>query len=137
MEEYNEQTVDNLTEETTSEKTANNMNGLKMNAPKSNAVLICGILSIVTCCCGSGFVGIAIAIIAIILAAKSKKEYELNHDLYDENSLGKVKTGKICAIIGLILGIVVFIITIIAAHSNLGNFDISNITSEGWDQLGY
>ncbi|MBR5983650.1 MAG: hypothetical protein IK025_08035 [Bacteroidales bacterium] len=114
-----------------------NKSGLKMNAPHANAVLTLGILSIVTCCCCNGIIGFIMSIIAIILAVKSKKEFNRNTNLYDEKSFGKVTAGKTCAIIGLIAGILMFTIAIIVVYLALD--DVSGITGSvnGWDGLGY
>jgi len=78
----------------------------KQTLPNSTLVLVFGILSIVGCCC-YGLPGIIFAIIALIVANKSSKLYKENPDSY----LGyqNLKTGKIMAIIGLILSILLFI----------------------------
>ena len=120
-----------------SPKTNNQQGNLRMSAPHANLILAFGIVSIVTCCCCSGILGIIFAIIAIILAVKSKKEFTLNSDLYDENTFGKVKSGKTCAIIGLILGILMFAIAMIVISVNLQD-GASIMGMEGsWDCLGY
>ena len=41
----------------------------KRNLPNGTAVLVLGILSIVTCCC-YGFIGLTFGIIAVVLANK-------------------------------------------------------------------
>lgn len=112
-------------------------NEFNLPAPYSNAILTLGILSIITCCCCNGIIGIILSIIAIILAAKSKKEIRRNSDIYNENTLGKVNAGRTCAIIGLTVGILMFVIAIIVVHFALD--DVSSITSyaNGWDGLGY
>ena len=112
-------------------------NEFNLPAPYSNAILTLGILSIITCCCCNGIIGIILSIIAIILAAKSKKEIRRNSDIYNENTLGKVNAGRTCAIIGLTVGILMFVIAILVVHFALD--DVSNITNSanGWDGLGY
>ena len=115
----------------------NNSDGLKLPAPHANLILSFGIISIVTCCCCSGILGIVFSIIAIILAVKSKKEFTCNSDLYNENTFGKVNAGKTCAIIGLILGILMFAIAMIVISLNLSD-GASIMGLEGsWDGLGY
>lgn len=113
----------------------NDNNSLKMPAPHANLILAFGIMSIITFCCCSGVLGIIFSIIAIILAQKSKREFTTNSDLYDENTFGKVSTGKTCAIIGLVLSIIVFIIAIVFMNT----IDTNEFLSEynGWNRLGY
>jgi len=108
---------------------------MKLPAPYSGLVLTMGILSIFTFCCCSGILGIIFSIIAIVFAIVSKREVKRNSDLYDENSLGKVNAGKICAIVGLILGLVTLIIAIVVVQS-FSSADILESTS-AWDQMGY
>jgi hypothetical protein len=81
----------------------------KQKLPNATAVLILGILSIVGCCFYA--VGIIFSIIALVMAKKDKALYALNPDLYDNYS--NLKTGRILAIIGLILNII-YIILIVA-----------------------
>lgn len=120
-----------------SPKTNKPQGNLRMPAPNANLILAFGIVSIVTCCCCSGIVGIIFAIIAIILSVKSKKEFTLNSDLYDENTFGKVNAGKTCAIIGLIVGILMFTIAIIVISVNLSDGASIIDSVGGWDQMGY
>ncbi len=112
-------------------------NEFNLPAPYSNAILTLGILSIITCCCCNGIIGIILSIIAIVLAAKSKREFNRNSDMYDERTMGKVNAGRTCAIIGLTVGILMFVIAILVIHFALD--DVSSITSyaNGWDGLGY
>lgn len=110
---------------------------MNLPAPNSNAILTLGILSIITCCCCNGIIGIILSIIAIILATKSKREFKRNSDIYNEKTLGKVNAGRTCAIIGLTVGILMFVIAIILVYFALD--DVSSITGSvnGWDGLGY
>lgn len=110
---------------------------MNLPAPYSNAILTLGILSIITCCCCNGIIGIILSIIAIILATKSKREFKRNSDIYNEKTLGKVNAGRTCAIIGLTVGILMFVIAIILVYFALD--DVSSITGSvnGWDGLGY
>jgi hypothetical protein len=71
--------------------------------PNATAVLILGILSILTCCC-YGVVGIILAIVALVLANKDTKIYTENPDLYSNYS--NVKIGKILAYIGIVLSLI-------------------------------
>ncbi|HOW24912.1 MAG TPA: CCC motif membrane protein [Bacteroidales bacterium] len=71
--------------------------------PNSTAVLILGILSIIVCC----FFGLIMAIIALVMAGKGKALYEANPGKFTESSYNNMKAGKICAIVGLILSLLV------------------------------
>lgn len=88
--------------------------------PNSTLILVFGILSIITCCC-YGIVGLALGIIAIVLANKATQLYTANPEVYIGYS--NVKTGKILAIIGVILSVLylLFVIWIISVF--------------GWDTL--
>jgi uncharacterized protein YacL len=77
----------------------------KIPLPNSTAILVLGILSIVVCC----FFGIIMGIIALVLASKGKALYDANPNLYTESSFSNMKTGRICAIIGLVLSAMVTI----------------------------
>jgi len=70
-----------------------------LTLPNSTAVLVLGILSIVLCCC-FGLTGLALGIIALVLADKDEKLYRANPLMYDQGSYKNLQAGKICAIIG-------------------------------------
>ena len=72
----------------------------KQKLPNATLILIFGILSILSCCC-YGFVGIVFGVIAIVLANKATKIYLETPE--DYTGYQNVKTGKILAIIGIIL----------------------------------
>ena len=87
----------------------------KQTLPNSTGVLILGILSIVTCCC-YGVIGLPLGIIALVLANKATKVYNEAPENY--NGFSNVSTGKILAIIGIILnilliGYVIWIISVL------------------------
>lgn len=70
--------------------------------PNATAVLVLGIVSIVTCCC-YGIPGLVTGIIALFLYKKDNALYKQNPSLYsDYNNLN---TGRILAIIGIILSV--------------------------------
>ncbi len=71
--------------------------------PNSTTVLILGILSIIVCC----FLGLILAIVALVMASKGKNLYEADPGKYTVSSFNNMKAGKICAIVGLILSIIV------------------------------
>ena len=70
------------------------------NLPNGTAVLVLGILSIVTCCC-YGFIGLTLGIVALVLANKDLKLYQESPELY--LNYKNLNIGKILAIIGVVL----------------------------------
>ncbi|TXN35132.1 DUF4190 domain-containing protein [Flagellimonas hymeniacidonis] len=84
--------------------------------PNSTLILVFGIISIVTCCC-YGVLGLIFGIIALVLANKATKLYMENPEMYE--GFKNVKTGKILAIIGIVLN-VLFLAYIIWAVSYFG-----------------
>lgn len=76
--------------------------------PNATAVLVLGILSILGCCFYA--IGIVFSIIALVMAKKDMALYALNPGAYD--NYGNLKTGRILAIIGLVLNIITIITTI-------------------------
>lgn len=83
----------------------------KQKLPHSQASLILGILSIVTACCCNGLPGIILGFIGMNEAKKAKKIHDENPDAYD--GLNNANTGRVTSIIGLVLGAVILIFTII------------------------
>lgn len=81
----------------------------KQKLPNATAVLVLGILSILGCCFYA--LGIVFSIIALVMAKKDMALYAINPAGYD--NYGNLKTGRILAIIGLVLNIV-YVITLIA-----------------------
>lgn len=81
--------------------------------PNATLILVFGILSIVTCCC-YGIVGLILGIVAIVLAQKATQVYAENPELY--TGFQNVKTGKILAIIGIVLSVLylLFVIGMVA-----------------------
>lgn len=88
--------------------------------PNSTLILVFGIISIVTCCC-YGILGLIFGVIALVLANKATKLYAENPEMYD--GIKNVKTGRILAIIGIILNVIYLLMTIWA------------ISMFGWDSL--
>lgn len=72
----------------------------KRNLPNATAVLVLGILSIITCCC-YGIFGLISGIVALVLANKDIKLYRESPELY--SNYQNLNIGKILAIIGVIL----------------------------------
>ena len=83
--------------------------------PNATAILVLGILSIVIC--------LITGIIALIMAKKEMALYEANPGMYSAASYSNVKTGRICAIIGIVLqgiGILFYILFAIIFVSAIG-----------------
>lgn len=91
------------------------------NLPNSTAVLVLGIISIVSCWI-YGVPGVICGIIALVLFNKDKKLYEENPEIY-LTSYKNAKAGQICAIIGLSLSglvLIYFAIVLIFLGSMIG-----------------
>ena len=72
----------------------------KQKLPNATAVLVLGILSILTCCCW-GVIGLILGIVALILAKKDIALYIENPEQYDGYS--NINTGRVFAVIGIVL----------------------------------
>ena len=72
----------------------------RQQLPNSTLILIFGILSIIGCCC-YGVLGIIFGIIALVMAKRATEIYNAQPELY--TGYQNVKTGRILAIIGLVL----------------------------------
>jgi len=94
----------------------------KTQLPNSTLILVFGIISIVLCWC-YGIIGIPLSIIALVLAGKATKVYAENPEAY--TGFSNVKTGKILAIIGLVLNLI-FLAYIIWVISKIGLDALSN-----------
>lgn len=110
-----------------SEKTET-VHTVKVKLPNSQSALTLGILSIVTLCCCGPFIGPILAIIALVMIPKSIKIYKSNPDIYTHSSFQNLKAARVCAIIGLSLGVIFMLIA-------MGNI-IFNISSDFWEQAG-
>ena len=81
----------------------------KRSLPNVTAVLVLGILSIITCCC-YGILGLILGIVALVLANKDMKLYLENPELY--SNYKNLNIGRILAIIGISLSAVYLIVTV-------------------------
>jgi len=83
--------------------------------PNSTAVLVLGIVSIPACFCYffMGIPGLVVSIIALILSNKANRAYLENPSLYTTTSYSNLKAGKICAIVGLSLNALWFLIVMV------------------------
>lgn len=76
--------------------------------PNAMAVLILGILSILTCCCYG--LGLVLAIIAFVLYKKDMVLYNANPQGYSNYS--NLNIGRILAIIGIVLNVAYLIMLV-------------------------
>jgi len=79
--------------------------------PNSTLILVFGILSIIGCCC-YGIAGIVFGIIALVMSKRAMEIYNVEPHAY--SGYNNVKTGKILAIIGLVLSGLSLLITIVS-----------------------
>jgi len=105
----------------------------KRNLPNGTAVLVLGILSIITCCC-YGFIGLTLGIIALVLAKKDLKLYQESPELY--LNYKNINTGKILGIIGIILSSIYLICTIYL-YIFVGEQDIKDMEKNILEKLKY
>lgn len=83
-----------------------------MPLPNATPVLILGILSI-PFCCAYGIIGLVMGVIALVLAKKDERLYHLNPAAYTVNSYKNLRSGRVCAIIGIVMGSLYTIMIII------------------------
>ncbi|MGM0497631.1 MAG: CCC motif membrane protein [Bacteroidota bacterium] len=90
--------------------------------PNSTAVLVLGIISIVSVFCTYGILGIALGITGLVLAGSPMRMYNENPEKYTEASYKNLKAGHICSIIGLSLGGLFILLGILALVGIVGGF---------------
>lgn len=73
------------------------------NLPNATASLVLGIISIVGGLC-YGIGGVICGIIGLVLANKDRKLYDSAPGIYSSSSLSTSNAGRVCSIIGLIIG---------------------------------
>ncbi len=82
--------------------------------PNANTVLILGIVSVIICWWHLiSLIGIILAIITLVLAGKDLALYHSRPGVYSQASLNNIRAGRICAIIGLIISVIVFFIVML------------------------
>ena len=97
--------------------------------PNGTLIIVLGIFGYL-CCCFAGL-GIIPSGIAFFLAKKSEKLYAADPDLYDNFS--QIKTGKIVALIALILN-VLMIARIIYVIATVGWDEMQEEFMRGWNE---
>ena len=105
----------------------------KQKLPNATAVLILGILSILTCCC-YGIVGLILGIVALVLAKKDLTIYIENPELYE--GFSNINTGRILAIIGIILSSIYLIFTIYL-YAVVGEVGLKDFQENLMDKIKY
>lgn len=85
---------------------------VQQNLPNATAVLILGILSIVLSVWYLSIIGVILSIIALVLSTRDMTLYASDSSSYTLSSYNNLKAGRICAIIGLIVAIIFFVIII-------------------------
>lgn len=84
----------------------------QQSLPNATIALVLGILSIPGCCC-YGILGLILGIIAWVLAKGDINKFYQYPGAYSESSLKNAKAGKVCGIIGTVLGAIYIIMLII------------------------
>jgi uncharacterized membrane protein len=80
----------------------------KNNLPNATASIVLGILSILGGFC-YGVFGIVFGIVGLVLANKDLSLYNANPENYSQSSISNAKAGRVCSIIGLVLGVLVIL----------------------------
>ena len=102
--------------------------------PNATTSIVLGSISFICCCFSMGIGGILLSGIAFFLARKDEQAYAAQPDLY--SNFGQVKTAKIIAIIGLILGVLTLAWTVYYINS-LGGWDAyMEQTKEMYKEMG-
>ncbi|HTF02616.1 MAG TPA: CCC motif membrane protein [Bacteroidia bacterium] len=83
------------------------MYGGQLTVPNSTLVLVFGIIGIVMCGLGP-----ILGTIGLVLSGKGRKLYNANPGMYSKSSYDQMNAGRICSIIGLIIGCLVWIFLI-------------------------
>lgn len=99
-------------------------NGGSGDLPNAVATLVLGIISIIGCFFW-GIPGIICGIIAIALHSKDRKVYQSNQSYY-ANSFKLSNAGNVCAIIGLSLSALYFILVLIIFIGGVGSANFSS-----------
>lgn len=76
--------------------------------PNAILVLVLGIISLVT----FGFlgIGVCVGIIALVLATRAGNLYKTRPGRYTDTSYKYLKAGKICALVGIFVSVLTFIL---------------------------
>lgn len=103
----------------------------KQTLPNSTAVLVLGILSIITCCC-YGVIGLILGILAVYLANKDMVLYQANPENY--TGFPNLNTGRILGIIGIVLSIC-YLISTLYFYFTIGEEGMKHMTENFIEQM--
>ncbi len=87
--------------------------GMQRDLPNATGILVLGIISIVGSMCYA-VPGLVCGIISLLMANKAVSAYELDPASYTQASYNNTKAGRICAIIGLCVSVIMLIVFIFA-----------------------
>ncbi len=102
--------------------------------PNVTIAIVLAILSYLCCCVSAGVGGILMAGIAFFLIKKDENRYKENPELY--TNYGALKTAKILAIIGLVLGVLILIWTIYNISAAGGMEGYMSEICEAYEEMG-
>ena len=110
-----------------------NFSNQQVPLPNSTPVLVLGIISLVGCFC-YGLPGIICSIIALVLAGKDNKLYLAQPNAYTPGSYKNLKSGRICAIIGLAVSVLYILLLLVFGAAIMSNYpeilrDLQNQTA--------
>jgi hypothetical protein len=86
---------------------------VQLQLPNATAVLVLGILSLIFICPYISLIGIVLGIIALVLSGKDNSLYRSDPSKYALSSYNNMKAGRVCAIIGLSIASLTFIISVL------------------------
>ena len=74
-----------------------------LDLPYATSSLVLGIISIISLCCCT-FIGLVLGIIGLVQGNNALALYKQSPGVYSEASYKNANAGKICSIIGLVIG---------------------------------
>lgn len=93
--------------------------GMQQDVPNATAVLVLGICAIVICGLGP-----ILGTIGLVMSGTGKRLVDANTGIYKESSIKNLNAGRICSIIGICVGVLVWIYYIwffMTVYSTLNN----------------
>lgn len=102
--------------------------------PNVTIAMVLGILSYICCCFSAGIGGLLFSGIAFYLVRKDEKLYMENPEGF--SNFGSLKTAKIIAIIGLVLGALALILVVVQIATAGGWEAYMEQQKEIYEQLG-
>ena len=80
------------------------------NLPNAKTILVLGVLSIVFSCWYFSIAGVILAILALVFSGRDLSLYYSDRAKYSLSSYNNLKAGRVCAFIGLAVGILFIIL---------------------------